>query len=216
MVIDNTIDNSIGERLLKLNDIERENRISSGKLTAGMLGWPVQWQWLKVNGTKPKPPDTYLIRKFKRGNDIEDWLVSMIDGVIEKQKQVEYRDCVGVVDAVVDTTGYEHEVGVIPHEVKSVTNAKFRRVTKGPDEHHILQACFYALALKTDWFAIDYVASDDLRVKTYVIKTSTHKHQVIKAIEEFNRAIKSKEVPKFKAKYKWQEDKKYNMYPEYM
>src|SRR3990167_10616981 len=98
MIIDNTIDRKIGTMLLAENKEKRKAHIPSGKLSASMLNWPLQHIMLKLKGIEPDPVDEYVIRKFKRGDEIEQWLVSHMDGVVEKQKKVEYRNAIGFVD----------------------------------------------------------------------------------------------------------------------
>lgn len=222
MLIDNTIDNLVSSKLLEETNTERENRTASGKLSASMLAWPLQWQVLKTIGVGTKVVDGYTLRKFKRGNHVEEWMIGQMPNVIEKQKFVEFRGAIGFVDAVVNTRGYEHNFGVIPHEVKSVSNAKFRRIEHDdkPDNGHVMQTAFYALALGSDHFAIDYVATDDYRIKTYILFTGEWEKAVIEAIEAFDKAMedykKTGAVPVFEAKESWQKQVKYNNYPIFM
>lgn len=217
MFIDTYADRIIGEKIKLENEIERQNHIASGKLTASMLGEPLQWQILKVLGVKPKEIDEYTLRKFKRGKDIETWFVDHISP-LDKQKPVEYRSCVGVIDAVVDSDIWDCRKGVIPIEVKSTSNAKFKRIVKGvkPDRGHVLQACFYALAEGKEWFAVSYVATDDLRVHTFVMSTADHKEEVERVIDRFKAQYNTGIIPAFVAEEKWQENIKYCKYPEFM
>lgn len=216
MLIDNYIDRKIGETLSKENEEERKNHVSSGKLTASMLGEPLQWQILKVIGVEPKPIDEYTLRKFKRGKDIETWLMTHI-GAIETQKKVEYRDVVGIVDAVCDTKDWDFPKGIIPVEIKSVSNAKFKRIVKAvaPDRGHCLQACLYALAIGCPHFAVSYVATDDLRVHTFILETEDWREKVDTIINRFEEQHSKAEVPVFIPEEKWQADLKYNKYPEW-
>ena len=126
-MIDSTIDNQIRDELKKRNEEEAAKHKSSGKLSASMLGLPLQWQVLKVLGVPGREFDDYTLRKFQRGKDVESWLMKFLRAA-EKQKFVEYRNCVGYVDALVDTSGWEQNHGVIPLDVKSVANMKFKRV----------------------------------------------------------------------------------------
>lgn len=209
MKTSNKITKAIDKKLRAANEKKKASWKSSGKLSAGKLGWPLQWQCLSHLKVDPPPVDDYTLRKFLRGNQIEDWLVTMIPDLQEKQKFVEYRNTVGYIDAV---------VGGIPHEIKSVTNAKYKWITKkkAADDAHLLQAAFYATALGTDTFAINYVASDDLRVTTYVCETDDYKDRIDSIIDTYDKQIAQKEVPVFKPMYPWQGDMKYSTYPEWM
>lgn len=219
MYIDNHIDKSIGAKLLVLDNKERANHIPSGKLSASQLGMPLQWQVLKSLGIGVRKVDEYVLRKFFRGKQIEAWMMSEMPNVIEQQVKVEYRNVVGIVDAVVDTTtGYEFNFGVIVHEVKSVSNAKFKRIEKrgSPDNSHLLQGGLYALGRGDNFFAIDYVASDDLRVLTFVLPVDTHlKNSIDEVIDFYDTCIANEVVPPFAEKEPWQANLTYQQYPEW-
>jgi hypothetical protein len=216
MIKDNFVDQEIGKRLLAENDEERKGHVSSGKLSASILNDPIQWQVLKTLGVEGKPIDEYVIRKFRRGKDIESWLVDFLKPV-DKQKFVEYRNTVGYIDAVVDTKDWQFPVGVIPAEIKSVSNAKFKRILKqGADKGHLLQGAFYGICLNSPKFALCYVASDDLRVETYIYDTDDFKSEIDAIIDKFEEQIKSKVVPIFEARETWQSNEEYCRYPELM
>lgn len=207
------LDKYIEEQLVKKAEEERLHHTSSGKLSASVLGNPVQWQTLKVIGVPGDEMEEYVTRKFARGNDVEDWLVSQMPGIVNKQKFVEYKNTVGYVDALIDMRDWKLEFETLPHEIKSVSNAKFKRIQKTePDNPHILQACLYALALGTDKFCIDYVASDDYRVETYMFDTKDYKDEVDKIIDTFYIQLASGFVPAFEAIQEWQDNDKYANY----
>lgn len=216
MILDQYIDRKISALMLKENESERREHVSSGKLTASMLGYPLQWQILKIMGVPPKPVDEYTLRKFRRGKDIEAWLVGHLDA-LKTQERVEYRDTVGIIDAVCDTALWDFRKGIIPVEVKSVANAKFKRIKDRlrPDKGHMLQACLYAMAIKAEHFAVAYVASDDLRLMVYIERTADHAIEVDLAIEKFQSVVKTGLVPVFEPVEAWQADVKYNNYPEW-
>ena len=218
MIIDQTITRAIDKNLTQEQDNRDNTHISSGKLSASMLSWPLQWQILKHLKVEPKPFDLYTLRKFLRGRTVEDWLVTQMPGIVEKQKFVEYRGVVGYIDALVDSSGYEFKEGRIVHEIKSTSNAKFKNITDSnqPDPGHCLQACLYALALKTNYFAIDYVASDDLRVTTFILETKDYVNNVNKIIDNYDAQLAKKEVPVFEPLYAWQKNIKYATYPEWI
>jgi hypothetical protein len=218
MINDTYFDNLIGKRLEKEQFLKEELHISSGLLSASMLGKPLQWQLLKKLGVPSKPFDEYTLRKFLRGQQIEDWFLSNVE-TEDTQKVVNYRNCIGYVDALIkyDERIPELKGLVIPHEVKSVTNAKFRRITKTKeaDPQHSLQAGLYALALKSSYYAIDYIASDDLRVETYIYKTEKIKEEIDKIISEYDNALRDRKVPVFTPRYDWQKNLQYSDYPDW-
>lgn len=217
MFVDTFLDKTITTNLREAEIAESAKHSPSGKLSASGLSSPVQWQVLKTLGVGVRHYDDYTLRKFKRGRDIEDWLMTHIPGIVETQKPVSYRNVVGLVDAVVDTADYDHKLGVIPHEVKSVTNAKYKRIEKEgrADEGHMFQGGLYALALGSPYYAIDYVASDDLRVLSYVYPTKDIKPAIEAIIDRYDDCIKRQVIPVFEARYKWQADKKYTQYEEW-
>ena len=217
MKLDQFIDRTISKKMLEENKLERENHISSGKLSASMLGMPIQWQILKTIGVPAKEFDEYTLRVFKRGKDIEEWLVNQLPGLVDKQVFVEYRDAVGYIDALVDSKGYEFPLGIIPHEVKSVKNSKFTRIVQqaGPDHSHALQGAMYALARQVDNFTVDYVAADDLRILSYVLDTKDYKAEIDRVIDWYELALETKQVPLFVPIEPWQTNVQYNNYPEW-
>lgn len=216
MEIDTHIDKIIEEKLLAKNAEERANHISSGKLSAGMLGDPIQWQILKVLGAEPKELEEYAIRKFLRGKQVEEWVLGYIPDIVAKQKFVEYRECIGYMDCLAETKSWDWKNGEIPIEVKSVMNSKWRRIMEqGPDESHILQACLYALAENKEHFAVLYVSAEDYRVKVYIFNTADYKEKIDGIIDRFYQTLKSGVIPKFEPIAKWQSNKLYNKYPDW-
>ena len=205
---ENYFDRLISENLVK----GQEDREPSGKLSASKLYWPLQWQILATQFKLKSHFDEYTLRKFQRGKDVEDWLLKQVE-TKDKQKFLEYKGVIGYCDAVVDTKDWDNKVGVIPLEVKSVTNQKFKYLAdRGPDKGHILQNALYALALKSDYHAITYVASDDYRTLTFIEETVYAKKEIDKIIKEFNKAVESKTIPLFEPREKWQANMKYNMF----
>ena len=227
MIIDNYIDRVVGKKTL--DDVKKKDavHVRSGKLSASMLGDPLQWQVLKVLGVEGEPLDEYVVRKFLRGNHVESWIMQYLDAdatvLNDKQDFANYRGVNGYIDAMVNTAKWDFPKGLIPVEIKSVANSKFSRIVgtaskpgNGPDRGHCLQAVLYALSKGTEWCAVMYVAADDYRVQTFMIKVEDFKAEVDKIIDEFNEAMKSKIIPEFKCIEKWQENVKYNRYPEWM
>lgn len=207
-IIDKSLDKIIANALREKQETEAKAHKSSGKLSASMLNDPLQWQILKVIGV-PRFTDDYALKKFERGKDVEKFVVDFIPNLSEKQKFVEYKDVVGYVDALANG---------IPHEVKSVTNLKFKRLDhqKEADMGHRLQATLYALALGADAYFIDYVASDDYRILSLCYDIEETEKIVELRIMAYNACIRDKKVPEFESKEDWQSNPKYNPYPEFV
>lgn len=215
---DSYLERSITEDLTKDNEDEALEHVSSGKLSASQLGKPLQWQILKVIGVPRKPIDDYGLRVMKRGRDVEDVIVNKhLRGIVETQKLVEYRDTVGLVDAVIDMKDWDNKCGIIPHEIKSVKNSKYARILKTgePDISYKLQAGLYALAMGVDKYAIDIIAADDYRVTTWLYETKDIKELVDHRINEFLYAMRVGVVPEFEFREKWQSDPKWQDFPEF-
>ena len=216
MLKDNYLDRFIGEKLSKENDKAKSERKPSGKLSASKLYLPVQWQILTNKFKLTSKLDDYTLRKFQRGKDVEDWFISQISPK-ETQKFLEYRGVIGYCDSIVDTSNWDNPVGVIPLEVKSITNMNFKWIAKeGAKKGHIIQNSLYATAFKSDYHAISYLASDDYRVMTFIFKTENTKEEIDKIIDEYEEALKIDTIPVFKAREKWQENLKYNSFPEFV
>jgi hypothetical protein len=196
----------------------------SGKLSAGQLGKPLMEQVLKVIGVPQKPVEDYALGLFRRGDSVEENIIELIKPD-QLQIKVEYRNCVGLVDAIRDDEIYE---------VKSVKNSQFqyldpentkqRRtadglvpVYNGVKYAHALQGGLYALALNKDRFTIIYASADDLRTLPHVVETAEVKPEIDKIIDEVDQAIKSKQLPKWEAREEWQAKyPQYSGYPDWM
>ena len=210
---------AIDRKLIADNKKRDKEHVSSGKLSAGSLGSPLQHQILHTIGVPKEPLTAYTLAKFKRGNHVEDWLRSVMPDFKEKEKFVEYKNTVGYIDALIDMTdwGIPNVTGIIPHEIKSVTSAGFKWIKRdGYKKGHALQSTLYALAEGVDWYVIDYVASDDYRVLSFLERTDKHAGEVEAVIDEYNKQLAKGEVPVFEAKEKWQLDPKYNSYSRFM
>lgn len=221
MKIDQSLDRFIGESVEKKYEEDRVKHTPSGKISASILGNPLQWQILKVIGV-PSDIDEYVKRKFQRGKDVEDWVVKNMRGLVDSQKEVNYRNCVGYVDAVIDSKDYGLKLGVIPHEIKSVANAKYRRIVgtmtrrgQGADRSHCLQSTLYALAMGASASVLDYIASDDYRATSFVIGVEEYKDTVERIIDRFYKQIASGKMPRFSAEEEWQYNIDYNSYPQW-
>lgn len=222
MKLDSFLDRHIEHSLAADNMIERGNHKPSGKLSASALGDPLQWQILKSLAAEPREFDSYVLRKFLRGKQVEQWFLSAVPGIIEpptkeKQEFVQYRDVVGYMDAFVDTSPWDFPVGNAPLEVKSIANAKFKRLLMNgsPDRGHLLQGALYGLAKQTPHFVITYIASDDYRVRTYILNTLDYKEEVDRIIDRYERQKATGKIPVFEPEEKWQANPKYNRYNDW-
>lgn len=196
----------IDKAILEERD-KREKREPSGRLSAGKLGWALQHQMLHHFKVPGDEVDEFTLRKFQRGNDVEDRIVEWVKPD-ETQKELWYRDVIGYADMVgVNGDG-------LPYEIKSTTNMAFKYKMKGgPSLGHRLQGMCYAQALGVKKFYIVYVASDDYRTLTFEEEVTD---EVDKIIDEYEAQVKKGVVPEFVAKEKWQGMKQYNSYPEFM
>lgn len=217
MKLDTYIDKQIDLKLRFDDELENGKRTPSGKLSASTLGYPLQWQILKSLAVTRGKVDDFTLRKFARGKQVEEWLLSVTPGIVEKQQFVSYQGVVGYYDATVDTDGWNFELGIIPLEVKSVTNAKFKRImqSKSTDRGHKLQGGLYALATGKRNFAVAYVASDDFRLRVHVHSVSEIEEELHGIIEAYNAQKALGTVPVFKPVETWHKNKKYNPYPEW-
>ena len=225
MIIDNFINTKIDAALIAANAEHDATHEPSGKLSASMLYMPVRFQIFKAIGVPKKPIEPYVLGKFKRGNDVEDWYVGQLGAagvLLERQKKIEYRDVIGYIDAVCNSDLMFFKQGVMPHEVKSVTNAKLKRIaTAGVDYHYQMQACLYALALGSKYYAVDIVSAEDLRPNVYICETASMAGDVDQAIDNYNTALKNwkenKNLPPFAAnpKVPWTATPEYWPYEEW-
>lgn len=218
MRVSQTIDRYISNEMRRTNQEERAKHVPSGKLSASSLGKPTQWQVLHTLGVPGKEVEDYTLRVFKRGKDVEDWVVKMMPGLVGEQVEVDYKGVIGYIDTLIDTKDYDFKVGVIPNEIKSVKNSKFARIMQEgkPDRSHSLQATLYALARGTKDAMITYIAADDLRTHSFLISVSDYQEEVERIISDYDKAIREGTVPAFVAPEKWMTNPQYCEYPEWM
>jgi len=220
MITDNAINKLVADKVLEEEAEEKAKHVSSGKLSASGLNDPLQWQILKTLGVPTKEMDEYTLRKFQRGKDVEDRILGWLP-VSSRQEFVEYRNVVGYLDATINSSFWFTEglpKSEMPLEIKSVTNAKFKRIVDqgSPDKGHILQVCLYGLAKGTKNTAIGYVASDDYRIQSYILNVEDYKKEIDDIIDKFNDQIAKHQIPVFEAREKWMADLKYCKYPDFM
>jgi len=139
----------------------------------------------------------------------------------DRQPLAEYRECIGYTDSVINTDLMQAKKGIIPNEIKSVTNMKMKRIKKtGIDWHYKIQACLYALAMGTEYYAVTIISAEDLRTEMQLFKTREMKRDVDRAISEYAKAMenwkKDHSLPKFEANehVKWTGNIKYAMFLE--
>lgn len=228
MIIDNYINKFIEDDLIAENMRKEADHVSSGKLSASALFQPLRFQVLKSIGVPRKPMDAYTISKFQRGDAVEEWFAQKLAkaGVlVEQQKFIEYRGAIGYADAIVDSDKMLFKKGIMPHEIKSVTNAKLRQIAKGQgvDWHYKLQGAFYALGEGSDYFAIDIVSAEaPFNLTVNVCQTNEMKSAVDTAIDQYEEAMeawRTKHVlPKFapNPRVAWTANLNYSMFdPEW-
>lgn len=196
----------------------------SGKLSAGQLGKPLLEQVLKVIGVPQKPVDDYTLGLFRRGNSVEDNILGLLKPD-DTQVEVEYRGCVGVVDAIKDGEVYEiKSVKNSQWQYLDPSNEKKRRTPDGMQAvyggvkyAHALQGALYALALKKPSYTVIYASTDDLRTLPHTIETKELAREVDKIISEVEQALLNHNLPKWKAREEWQEKyPQYSSYPDWM
>lgn len=210
------IDQYIEQLIYKEDKDKSDNHVSSGKLSASMLGQPYQWMVLKYLGIKVQF-DNYTLRKFERGRNVEQWLIDRYtNNVVEKQKLLDYKNCIGYLDILGKVNPFKDEL--LPIEIKSVSNAKYKRILKEnrPDRSHKLQAGLYGLAINAPESSICYIATDDYRITHYVFETKEVKDEIDTTIKTYHQYIERKEIPEFEAIEKWQASEQYNSYSNWM
>lgn len=239
-IIDTTINKFIDNQLIKEYKKHQKEHEPSGLLSASMLYQPVRFQVFKTLGVPTKEFDPYVLAKFKRGKDVENWFIKQLNEAgllitdknkleslnleIKENKQAKgiYRETIGYIDSVIDTNKMQAKKGIIPNEIKSVTNAKIRRIKKGGvDWHYKIQACLYALAMKTEYYAITIISAEDLQNTTYIFKTRELKQEIDQIISRYKKAMedwaKDRTIPKFEPNKKaaWTANIKYAMFDEF-
>lgn len=219
MVKDTALQAIIDKQLIADNLLREEQHEPSGLLSASWLYQPLRFQVMKTIGIPRKQNEPYVLGKFRRGEDCEEYLVNqmIVAGIlIERQKQVRYRNTVGLVDAVVDSNKLFFKKGVMPHEIKSVTNAKLKRINSTEvDYHYKLQGCFYAMAMKSEFYAIDILSAEDLRVDTYIFATKDLEKEIDQIITNYDKAIEEWNTKKILPPLVVNEKVKWAVVPEY-
>lgn len=212
------LDKAISLKLRKEYEQEKAEHQSSGKLSASQLSKPLLEQVLKIIRVPEAPVSDYALRLFKRGRQVEDWIVEMLvntelagkvipgkadaSSPFELQKEVEYKGVIGLADVVLDGQ---------PVEVKSVKASQWRWLEKeGARWSHQLQAGLYALALDSPTYQIMYVVADDFRVKCFSdLKTDAIKPEIEKIMSEVANQLKLGKLPVFASREKWQDKPEY-------
>ena len=205
----NEIKDLVAHKLRSENEKERALHEPSGKLSAGMLYQPLLEQVLKLIGVPQKPVDDYTLGLFKRGKQVEEWLVSMLDG--EEQVEVEYRNTIGFIDKVLDGK---------PVEIKSVKSSQWKWLEKdGVKWSHRLQGGLYALGTDCEEYQVIYVSADDFRLMCFELHTADIKDDVDGIITQVEKQLKKRVLPVFEPREDWQGKDtyhKYSNFPEWL
>lgn len=224
-VLDEQLRADIVAETRKTYEIEAAQHEPSGKLSAGQLGKPLLEQVLKVIGVPQKPVDDYALGLFRRGNSVEKEILELIQPD-EVQKEAEYKDCIGFIDAI--KNGRVIEIKSVKNSMvcyidpenhtrqKNRTTGKLEPQYGGVKRSHALQGALYALSEGKGEFTIIYVAADDLRTFPHVIQTAEMKPEVDKIINEVKHQLALGVLPKFEAKEDWQANAQYSGYPEWI
>lgn len=230
------LDNTIANSLLTGHLEDKKTRPVTDSLTGSILGQPLQSQILKIIGVPEAAFDPYVLRKFERGHHVEDWVMGLMPGKLTPaeikqlaklrpaivgvdkagQAQVLYKGVKGHIDGLVDMSAWdEPDLGIIPHEVKSVTNAAYKWIDKSNQAKwgHKLQIGFYAMALEVTTFMIHYIASDDYRIKSMLYNTTDIISDINAIIDEVNAQLATGVLPTFVSREDWQNNKEYQNYP---
>lgn len=181
------IDTLIRNTLRKQDSEEKARHEPSGKLSAGMLYKPLLEQVLKLVGVPERPSDDYSLRLFARGRQVEDWVLSMLEG--PEQVECNYRGAIGFLDKLRN--------GEVV-EVKSIKRSQVRWLKKeGAKWSHKLQAGMYALSLDKPEYTIVYACADDFETFTFTEPTSEIQPDIDRIITEVAKQLKSGELPEF-------------------
>ncbi len=136
----------------------------------------------------------------------------------EGQAVIGYRSAKGHIDGLVDMKEWDEPLlGIIPHEVKSITNANYKWISRRMEAnwHHKLQAGMYALALGCEQYIIHYVAADDYRILSMLFDTEDIAADIENVITEVEEQLTKGFVPAFVAREAWQTNPDYQNYPEW-
>lgn len=237
MLVSTYVKRLIEDDLIQRREKRDAEYTPSGKLSASILYWPTRWQLFKNLGIPQREKDAYTLGVFDKGNEVENKFVEYLNkfGLLaegypgltwneeKKQWQVEYRDAVGMIDALVDTDRFDDiKVGIIPFEVKSVTAAKLSRLKKNGelDWQWKLQAGFYATAMGVDHYGLAIISKEHDFPQTYILETRHIRPEIEKIIDRYRQAVerweKLGELPPLEIpeQVRWLENPKYAPFDE--
>lgn len=152
---------------------------------------------------------------------------AIVDIDEEDQAVIDHLGVTGHIDAIVDHEKWDHDElkthGIFPHEIKTITNADYNR-NFGPRAYHkpeakhshVLQGAFYAMALGKKVFFVDYAASDDYRMASFLYEVAEVEDEVRQIIREAKEQLAIGKVPLFVARENWQTKPEYYAYPTWM
>lgn len=200
-------------------DIEKQrsqDHISSGRLSASMLGQPLQWQILKWLGVTPTPDDIYTQLIFRRGRDVEDFIVDILKKKHDLKDQTKclYKDVIGFLDVLIEFADGNSEA----IEIKSTNSMAFKHILKEgkAKRGHALQGALYGLALDLPEFNICYVNTDNYQIRNFRYKTKDYKKQIDQIIDDYEACKKRREIPVFQEIERWNKLKQYCKYPDFL
>lgn len=204
------------KKIVEKDTIEIEKKrakehVSSGKLSASMLGMPIQWQILKWLGVEPKKNDLYTQLVFRRGRDVEEWLINILkkDHSVDEQIKCLYKGAVGYLDVLAE---YH------PIEIKSTNSMAFKHILKegNAKKSHLLQGAFYAISLGIPEFSVCYVNTDNYQIRTFTYKAKKFKREIDSIIRDFDTCREKKEIPVFSEIERWNKLPQYCQYPDFV
>lgn len=215
------IEKEVNNYLRNKNETERNKHVSSGYLSASRLDKSTLENVLYLIGVPPLELTDYSLKVFARGNQVEDWVVGLFEElelVERSQTELEYVTPKGHKIVGIEDVKFKGED--FPTEVKSIKNSAFKYLDiEGAKLGHILQACTYALAEGKEKARVLYIAADDFRTKSFIVKVEDYKELIDSLAEKTYNAIRDGKLPEFKPITDFQKlelYKEYTSYPEWL
>jgi hypothetical protein len=194
-----------------------EEHVASGYLSASRLDRPLLDNVLYLLGVKGEEIDDYALGLFARGEQVEDWVVSILEaeGMVERsQEPLQYITADGYVIVGLEDVKLKGED--FPTEIKSIKASQFKYLdTQGPKKGYVLQAATYALAQGAEFARILYITADDFRIKQFIIKAEDYRAEIDAIAKEVYETLQSKQLPQFKPKNEFERSIKFTEYTPY-
>lgn len=216
------IERVVDDYLLETDKKRREEHIASGYLSAGRLDKSILENALYLLGVpRDKPIEAYTLKKFARGNQVEQWYIDIFTelGLIaDSQIYHEYITPEGF--KVIGYQDIQLKEDEYPIEVKSIKNSEFKHIEKeGVKKGHALQVATYALAKGVEFGKVLYAAADDLRTKEFLVNAKELQPEIDNIAKLTYSVLNSKKLPKFIPRNSFQSlliFKDYTDYPEWI